>query len=237
MFGHQPRTAHLKPSCHLLPSVPVSLISVCRINCTQAKNLEIILDQNLSPAILAPLAHPTSLSLASHTFRCLIPFGPTLPWVCGGIAQREGTEQCRSLLETPQQFGLASTPCPPAPTLLSANTQLCAVCAPPSPYLGSYSKPLLACPAVIHQLQKWSSGRASVGKLACCPGSVPGKNHFPHVTSYLPLWPQQNCGSHLSPLLGWVLLKVCSLSCQPTLLGPEQGCTEETPVTVCELYK
>lgn len=125
MFGHQPRTAHLKPSCHLLPSVPVSLISVCRINCTQARNLEIILDQNLSPVILAPLAHPTSLSLASHTFRCPIPLGPTLPWVCGGIAQREGTEQCRSLLETPSS--LAWHP-PPAllPPLCSLQTPSCA---------------------------------------------------------------------------------------------------------------
>lgn len=103
-------TAHLKPSCHLPPSVPVSLISVCRINSTQARNLEIILDQNQSPVILAPMAHPTSLSLASHTFRWPAPFGPTLLWECRWHHSKGGTEQCCSLLETPQQFGLAPTP-------------------------------------------------------------------------------------------------------------------------------
>lgn len=66
VFGHQLSIAHLKPSCHLPPSVPVSLISVYRISSTQARNLEIILDPNQSPVILAPLAHPTSLSGFSY---------------------------------------------------------------------------------------------------------------------------------------------------------------------------
>lgn len=126
------------------------------------------------------------------------------------VKSLRGTGQCCSLIDSPVAVWPGIYPLPYGPHFALCRHSVCAVCAPPSPHLGSHSNQPPACPAVLHLELNWSSGRASVRKLACSSCSVPRKNHFPLILSHTCLCGYSRItGSHLSPLVSWVLW--CSL--------------------------
>ena len=174
-----------QPGCHLpfLTRIPCS---VCRITSTQAKHTETtqVLPlpsevqsgqfQRLRLGLVCPQPRPRPPRVTRDP-RCLqgSPLEPTSPQGQGDTPQRGWTA-----LVPQEHLPAWHPPLALRPALLSADAQLCRVCAPPPAPIWAPTLPASGCPGDLHPALDSSSACQEAGLLPCC---APTRNCSPRA--------------------------------------------------------